>query len=177
MAIVRIRNARCGKLRLAFGVTLTPGINEVDAAVWPKCRDHPITDHYVQRGDVAEVGAASGPRSVDPTPTVKGQCEPQQPGPDAARYGDPQSPPLVLPDDGSPPSQDHPSDPIASVCVADDPSPATVGVPGLADMRAKDAIMALMTVDSVEDLRHLLRIEGRSTVIRAIERRLAELGV
>lgn len=160
MAVVIIKNARRGKLRLAFGVQLKPGLNEVEQSAWEMCREHPITGHYLTRGEIA---VASEPRAV--TPSVESPIVSNE-GSDAARYV-PESPqlPLVV--------EEAPAAPDEQPGVADsEPS----GLPDFENLRAKDAVMALQSIDNVGDLRHLLRVESRSTVVRAIERRLADLG-
>lgn len=181
--MVKVKNARRGKLRLAFGVTLTPGTNEVDAAAWAQCKVHPITLHYVQSGDVTEAASASGSDTPSPEPLVERRAvhAEELPDPDAARYGEPESPPLPMPDDdlseaavsldGPPPSQ--PTSETAECPVA---NAAAGGLPDLSSMRAKDAITALLTIDDSGTLKALLALEGRTTVIRAIMRRLGELG-
>lgn len=175
---IRVTNVRRGKLRLAFGVHLTPGNNQIDAAVWARCRDHPVTAHYVQRGDVVEAAVAPGSPISSVTPLVKERrTHAKRNGdPGATRYENPETPilPLPLQEDGSPPPQ-APTD--TGVPDESDPTPAADGVPDLANMRAKDAITALLSITSVEDLEHLLQVEGRSTVSRAIQRRLTDLGV
>ena len=165
------RTTSCRKIRLAFGVMLTPGLNTVDAAAWAQCRDHPVTNHYVQRGDVTEVVAASGSATPNPIPVVRNiVTTPSEPSsdPDAARYGEPESPPLGL--EEASPSQ---GEPITGYPVV---SPATDdAIPDLTEMRAKDAITALLSINDKWTLRQLLAVEVRTTVVRAINRRLEEV--
>lgn len=155
---VRVKNARRGRLRLAFGVHLEPGVNEVNAASWVRCREHPVTLHYMNRGEVAVVPESGS--VVTPSVGTRVRSE-QTPDPAPANY-EPESPPLPLEDGG------------ASEQVI--PIPPAPDAPSLSDMRAKEAIGVVTEIDDRHRLQHLLRLERRSTVVRAIERRLAEIG-
>ena len=46
--MVRVINKGKGKLNLRFGVSLPPGAEvEVSPEMWGKCKDDPITKHYL----------------------------------------------------------------------------------------------------------------------------------
>ena len=157
---VRVINARRGKLRLAFGVTLTPGVNEVSAADWVRCREHPVTLHYVGRSEVAVLESAA---VVTPSVGTTGKSSVREAsGSDTATQYNHESPLLPLPEGGAP-GQVHP---ISSAPDA----------PSISEMKAKEAIGFVSAIEDVGHLKQVLSLEGRSTVIRAVERRLAEIG-
>lgn len=149
---VHVKNTRRGALRLAFGVRLHPGLNAVDFDAWARCRDHPVTVHYVQRGEVVVV-----PASV---PTA-----------DAGTSAEAETPPLPSPD--MTPAQDLLPGTVANGSDMDDPAPVTPVSPE--SMKAKDAIAAVGKMFDLNELYSFLRVESRTTVVRAIEHRIEEL--
>lgn len=153
--VVTVKNARRGKLRLAYGVQLSPGLTQVDSGAWERCRGHPVTLHYIQRGEVSIV-----PGSAGVVPSV------QEP---AIIEADPVTTlPLPLPEFA--PTQDLPS--VRATTDDDIPASATRHPE---TMRAKDAALEVRNYQSIVDLEDLLRIESRSTVVKAIRKRIAEL--
>jgi len=72
---MKVINARRGKLRLAHGVILQPGLNEVPPDLWARCEGHPLTQHYVQRRDVL-VPPGPPPVEADPIGTVAPKTAP-----------------------------------------------------------------------------------------------------
>jgi len=145
-----ITNRRSGTLRLAYGVTMPPGAVVVDAATWQKCRVHPVTQHYLLRGELVEAPELSERALTPPGPVTELEETCSSSG--AIDH----SPPIPLPES----TED---------C---NPEPYT---PVLCDMRAKDAIAAVTGVTNARLLRGMLREETRTSVVRAMKRRLAEL--
>lgn len=159
--MVIVKNSRRGKLRLANGVALKPGRNEVPEDVWERCAMSPITAHYLTRGEVVVVPGPC-PSHIGPT------CS----GPGTSPYGEPETPPLPLPL----PQEAAEVSIEKAVWLGPPPIPAKQPQPQSLDaMRAKDAIGVVQGLDSPHKLLELLRVEARTTVIRAIERRIQEL--
>lgn len=46
--MVAVENTRKNTLKLRFGVTLDPGVNDVDCDAWSECKKDFITKHYLQ---------------------------------------------------------------------------------------------------------------------------------
>jgi hypothetical protein len=71
--MVRVENTGKGKLNLHHGVSLAPGVNEVDSAAWDKCKQESLTQHYLGQQIVKVVSGSS----VEPT--VKPKASAQKP--------------------------------------------------------------------------------------------------
>lgn len=154
-----ITNKRSGTLRLAFGVVAAPGAFVVEDGLWEKCRVHPVTRHYLSRGDLVEA----------PEP----DCSSQTPSPVPVHER------VLLSDSGAidQEPQREPDPPPADELPQWRPAEVQRDetVPDLADMRAKDAVLAAVGISDTETLRQLLQTERRATVARALKRRLSEL--
>lgn len=156
---MKVTNNRRGKVRLAGGVELCPGENRIAHAAWRKCCDHPITQHYISRGELQVAPASACSKAMGNRPTCKKASQAE-----AGPYV-PESPPLPL----------TPVEPARQ-----EPPPAdetdVFGVPmGLELMRARDVIGLVRLTYDVRALRQMLTIESRATVVRAIDQRICEL--
>lgn len=60
MASVLVMNPG-GRLNLAAGVSLAPGLNEVDGEAWKACAAHPVTRTFLDRG---KISITTGPQDV-----------------------------------------------------------------------------------------------------------------
>lgn len=154
---------RMRKIRLSHGLELHPGDNRLDAADWERVRDHPVTQVYLERGELIvmpNAGRNSTPVEVADTLAA----------PSASGVYDPESPPLPLSGLVSQPLHDaeetnQPSD-LASAAAA-------LGIPeNLHTMRAREVIEMVNDIDDDKRLRQLLTVETRVTVVRAIEQRI-----
>lgn len=151
--MVTVNNARRGKLRLAHGVILCPGDNVVDDDLWHRCQDHPITRHYTDR---RELTVSPGPSASIEVPDPDLSTEASSAPGDTTR-----EPTLPF------------VEPIAAEpCEACLPGTDSVAV---ASLRARDAIALVQSSDDVLKLRAMLASDSRATVVRAIERRIADL--
>lgn len=149
---VRVENRRQGKLRLAGGLTLLPGENVVANSAWETCSEHTVTLHYLHRGELRVLGGPVGECVCE-----GGKLSPaEQTQESIGSPYTPESPPLL------PAVDEQPTEPE---------SPPTK----LEDMRAKDAIDVVSNCTSPDRLLGWLSVEARTTVLRAINRRLEEL--
>lgn len=159
---ITVQNARRGKLRLAHGVQLKPGPNSVDPDSWAKCRDHPVTRYYVQRGEVvAVVAVVPGPAKLLPT-VVERESVGTGPG---IRPSNSDTVPEFTPTQALPSvrADAHACEPVSATR-----HPET--------LNAKAAAREVRLYTSVAALACILETETRSTVRKAAERRIAELG-
>lgn len=161
MPVVRLNRIR--KVRLALGVQLHPGDNMLDAAAWEKVAGHPVTQLYLNRGEIV---VASDSERQDKQPEVASTLA-VPPEPDSYK---PENPPLPLPGLVSRPLHD-----AEETNQPSDLAVATAGLgipPDLETMRARDVIEMVNDIDDVKRLRNLLTVETRTTVVRAIEQRI-----
>ena len=160
--MVTIHNATKSKLKLRFGVFLQPGDNGVDRDAWAKCKDDPITRHYLSHRRVWVVATSSEPAAApkppaEPIVTVEAKAEPVSIAPELKTKED-----EVADAD----EEDEATDP--SIAVTEN---------GASRMKAKQAIAMVEEAKDIRasTLRQMLTTETRPTVRAAIERRLDEL--
>jgi hypothetical protein len=162
--MVTIHNATKSKLKLRFGVFLRPGDNEVDLDAWAKCKDDPITRHYLSNRRIWVVASSSEPAAApkppaEPVATVEAKAEPVSIAPEPEPESETKEDEVTDTDEG-----DEPTDPSGL-------TPEN----GVSKMKAKQVIAMVDASDEAAVLRQMLTTETRPTVRAAIERRLDEL--
>jgi len=87
---MKVINHRRGRVGLCGLVNLTPGINEVDPAIWVKVSDHPATRGLMADGERGGITVAGSHEPSAPPPVKKSE-QPAEPKPTAKE-------PPVVPD-------------------------------------------------------------------------------
>lgn len=148
--MLQIVNNRTGKIRLFGGLVLLPGKNEIVDGSWSICCEHPVTKHYLQRGDVV----VHGSENIVPVKT------------DESPRSEPWTS-FALPDPG----------PVAfcPVETADGTTLDVLQIVQIDEMKAREAVAVIAKVDEVQTLRLMLQLDARPSVVKAINRRIAEL--
>lgn len=130
-------------------LTLKPGLNDVDPALWAKAAKHSLTPWFLEQGIIRVLDDAAVP--VAGIKPAQGSYVVELPDEDEAEPELEVSPPKDL-------AEDAPADKA--------PAPSLVG------MNATQAIAEVAKIDSVDVLMGLLEDESRKSVIKAIEARV-----